>query len=381
MSYHDKGSKPNNGTFLGFHHVTLWVGNAKQAAEFYTLRFGFVPYLYRGLETGDRSIVSHVIKQGKIILEFKSALTPNNDKLGSHLVKHGDAVRDVSFQVEDLGMIVKVAKEKGATITNDIWEESDKDGKVRMATVKTYGDTVHTLIEKNEYKGEFLPNYSQHPLANDPLCNELPEIGLKYIDHIVGNQPDACMASAADWYENNLLFHRFWSIDDSQIHTKYSALRSVVMASWNESIKMPINEPASGLRKSQIQEYVDYNDGPGVQHIALYTDNIIQAITNLRKRGMTFLVVPNTYYDELRKNLKKSKVKITEDLDILQKLNTLVDYDDNGYLLQIFTKPTQDRPTLFYEIIQRNNFSGFGAGNFKSLFEAIELEQQRRGNL
>lgn len=209
----------------------------------------------------------------------------------------------------------------------------------------------------------------------------MPDTGILYIDHIVGNQPDLQMENAVQWYEKNLMFHRFWSVDDKQVHTKYSALRSIVMANWEETIKMPINEPAPGLKKSQIQEYVDYYGSAGVQHIALRTDNIIESINNLRKRGTEFLDIPDTYYTELRKRLTKSKVKVKESIDTLQKLKILIDYDDDGYLLQIFTKPLQDRPTVFLEIIQRNNHQGFGAGNFQALFQCIELEQEERGNL
>jgi len=246
--------------------------------------------------------------------------------------------------------------------------------------VKTYGDTTHTFVERLNYPGLFLPGYKVHP-SRDLLAAKLPEVGLNFIDHVVGNQPDAEMEPASDWYEKNLQFHRFWSVDDSQIHTEFSALRSIVVTNYEETIKMPINEPAAGKKKSQIQEYVDYYGGAGVQHIALNTSDIIRAITNLRARGTEFLQVPDTYYTTLKENLRNSKVKVTEDMNKLQELNILVDYDDNGYLLQIFSKPLQDRPTVFLEVIQRHNHSGFGAGNFKSLFEAIEADQDERGNL
>lgn len=216
---------------------------------------------------------------------------------------------------------------------------------------------------------------------SDPLVALLPPTLLNFIDHCVGNQPDLEMEAVADWYERNLQFHRFWSVDDTQIHTEYSALRSIVMTNYEETVKMPINEPANGKRKSQIQEYVEYNGGAGVQHIALNTSDIIAAIRNLRARGVEFLSIPDTYYTMLRKNLAASAVKVTEDLQVLQELQILIDYDENGYLLQIFTKNVQDRPTVFLEVIQRHNHQGFGAGNFKSLFEAIEAEQGKRGNL
>merc|ERR1712121_49263 len=269
----------------------------------------------------------------------------------------------------------------GATVVRDIWEESDSNGKVRMAMLQTYGETTHTLIERQNYHGLFLPGYAEPIDGKDRLLDNLPEPELRFIDHIVGNQPDLMMENVASWYEKNLLFHRFWSVDDSQVHTEYSALRSIVVTNYEETIKMPINEPAPGKKKSQIQEYVDYYGSAGVQHIALNTDDIIGAIQNLKERGCVFLTIPKTYYKNLRERLRNSKTVVKEDMDTLEKLNILVDFDENGYLLQIFPKPCQDRPTLFLETIQRRNHQGFGAGNFKSLFEAIELDLAQRGNL
>ncbi|PSN31547.1 4-hydroxyphenylpyruvate dioxygenase [Blattella germanica] len=379
-TYTDKGPKPDKGKFLHFDHLTFWVGNAKQAASYYCTRLGFEPLAYQGLETGSRKIASHVVKQNKIIFVFASAYEPNNDEMGKHLVRHGDGVKDIAFAVEDLDAIVQRAKERGAKIIKDIWEEKDEGGIVRFARVQTYGDTTHTFVERSKYKGLFLPGFRK-PLQEDVLCKKLPAVKLDFVDHVVGNQPDEGMVPAADWYEKNLMFHRFWSVDDSQIHTEYSALRSIVMTNWEETIKIPINEPAPGKKKSQIEEYVDYYGGAGVQHIALNTQDIISAIRNLRERGQDFLQVPDTYYDVLREKLKTDNIKLIEDLDILQELKILVDYDQDGYLLQIFTKNMQDRPTLFLEVIQRHNHNGFGAGNFKALFEAIETEQSQRGNL
>ncbi|XP_033465917.1 4-hydroxyphenylpyruvate dioxygenase [Epinephelus lanceolatus] len=380
-SYTDKGEKHAKGRFINFHHLTFWVGNAKQAAAYYCDKMGFEPLAYKGLETGSREVVSHVIRQDKIIFAFESALNPGNEEMGEHMIKHGDGVKDIAFHVEDCDFIIKTAKERGAVIVKEPWVEQDSHGKVKYAVIQTYGDTTHTLIEYlSPYKGLFLPGYKQ-PLFKDPLLAKLPPGGLSFIDHIVGNQPDDQMLPVTDWYQKCLLFHRFWSIDDKQIHTQYSSLRSIVVTNYEETIKMPINEPAAGKKISQIQEYVDYNGGPGVQHIALNTSNIIQSVVNLRARGMEFLAAPDMYYKNLRRNLKTAKIKVKEDLDRLQELKILVDFDDKGYLLQIFTKPVQDRPTLFLEIIQRHNHSGFGAGNFKSLFEAIEKDQDARGNL
>merc|ERR1712179_738065 len=357
-NYEDKGPKPERGRFLRFDHIEWWVGNAKQAASYYCARLGFEPLAYQGLETGSRKVASHVVRQKDTIFVFKSAYEPGSEEckiMGEHLVAHGEVVKD-------------------------IWTEEDDGGKVRFATVQTYGDTTHTFVERAGYKGLFLPGYKD-PLYKDLLLPSLPATGIYFIDHVVGNQPDLQMEDAAKWYERNLLFHRFWSVDDTQMHTDYSALRSVVMANYEETVKMPINEPAPGKKKSQIQEYVDYYGSAGVQHIALRSFDIIQSIENLRARGTEFLNIPDSYYDLLRKRLASSPVKVKEDLDKIQKLKILIDYDDNGYLLQIFTKPVQDRPTVFIEIIQRHNHQGFGAGNFKALFECIELDQATRGNL
>uniref|UniRef100_A0A8C5QZU4 4-hydroxyphenylpyruvate dioxygenase n=1 Tax=Leptobrachium leishanense TaxID=445787 RepID=A0A8C5QZU4_9ANUR len=352
-----------------------------KAASFYCDKFGFEPFAYKGLETGSREVVSHAIKQNKIIFVFQSPLNPGNQEMGQHMIKHGDGVKDVAFQVEDCDFIFQKAKERGATIVKEPWTEEDEGGRVRYTVLQTYGDTTHTLVEYlGPYRGTFLPGFKE-PLSSDPLLSTLPPGGLNFIDHIVGNQPDDDMVPIVDWYQRCLLFHRFWSVDDKQVHTEYSALRSIVVTNYEETIKMPINEPAPGKKRSQIQEYVDYYGGAGVQHIALNTSDIIKAVNHLRSRGIEFLSAPDTYYDQLRKNLRTAKITVKEDINVLQELKILVDFDDNGYLLQIFTKPMQDRPTLFLEVIQRYNHYGFGAGNFKSLFEAIEKDQDARGNL
>ncbi|KAK7925673.1 hypothetical protein WMY93_007983 [Mugilogobius chulae] len=370
-SYTDKGEKHKQGRFLRFHHITFWVGNAKQAASFYCDKMGFEPLAYKGLETGSRDVAAHVIRQNKIMLVFESALNPGNKEMGEHLMKHGDGVKDIAFQVEDCDFLIKTAKERGATVVKEPWVEQDSYGKVKYAVIQTYGDTTHTFVEYlGSYTGLFLPGFKE-PLFMDPLLSKLPPGGLNFIDHIVGNQPDDQMVPISDWYQKCLLFHRFWSIDDKQIHTQFSALRSIVVTNYEETIKMPINEPALGKKKSQIQEYVDYNGGAGVQHIALNTSNIIETIVNLRARGMEFLSAPDTYYETLREKLRTAKIKVKEDLSRLQELKILVDFDDKGYLLQIFSKPVQDRPTLFLEVIQRYNHYGFGAGNFKSLLRPL----------
>lgn len=296
-------------------------------------------------------------------------------------MQHGDGVKEIAFDVQDLDLIVQRAKERGGKIVRDIWKESDEDGTARFATIQTYGDITHTLVDRKKYSGDFLPGYKPHPMQNDPLLQLLPDTQLNFIDHCVGNQPEMCMEPVASWYEKVLQFHRFWSADERLIHTENSACRTTVMTNYEETIKLPISEAAPGQKKSNIQEFVDYYNGAGVQHIALHTNDIIASIENMRARGMEFLRVPDTYYDLLDGRLKADKFQIKEDLNVLRKLHILIDYDQKGYLLQIFTKNMQDRPTLFLEIIQRHNHQGFGAGNFKALFTACEMEQEMRGNL
>lgn len=379
-NYTDKGTKPEVGYYHGFNHVSFYVGNAVQAADWYIARMGFQRIAYKGLETGSRQRVHHVIRLGGVIFEFISALNPGDNEIGSQLALHGDGAKIVAFTVDNCAGIYKAAISRGAVSVFEPREESDSDGKVVLAAIKTYGDTQHWFVERKDYKGVFLPGYKKWE-KEEPLLALAPAVSLEKIDHVVGNQPDNQMTPVADWYLKILQFHRFWSVDDKTMRTEYSALRSIVVTDYDENIKMPINEPAHGAKKSQIQEYVEYYGGAGVQHIALKTDDIISTVTNLRKRGLAFLEVPDTYWKTLRKRLEKSPIKVKEDLDLIQKLRILVDFDDKGYLLQIFTRPVQDRPTVFYEFIQRNNHQGFGAGNFKALFKAIEDAQKERGNL
>ncbi len=376
----EKGERPSVGKFHGFDHIEFWVGNAYQASAYYVARMGFKRVAYKGLETGSRDVASHVVQQGRMVFVFSSTLKPNDGPMAASLAAHGDGAKDVAFHVDDVRGIYAKAVERGAKSIREPFEMSDEHGTVVLATVQTYGDTWHTFVQRDGYKGVFLPGFA--PVDDqDPLEKVTEPVGLQFIDHVVGNQPDGEMNTAVEWYENKLDFHRFWSVDDKDIHTEYSSLRSVVVTDYDEVIKMPINEPAEGRRKSQIQEYVDYYNGAGVQHIAMHTDNIIQTIERMRARGVRFLDVPDKYYDNLRKALADSPTKVQEDLATLQKLKILVDYDENGYLLQIFTKCLEDRPTLFLEVIQRRNHNGFGAGNFKALFEAIERDQAERGNL
>jgi 4-hydroxyphenylpyruvate dioxygenase len=293
-------------------------------------------------------------------------------------------VKDVAFEVDNVEAMYRQAVEQDAVSVQPPRESCDENGSVTTAIIRTYGDTTHTLISRDSYHGAFLPGYKSVPSSKvDPLQKLLPSVTLEAIDHCVGNQGWGAMEAACAYYEKCLSFHRFWSVDDSQISTEFSALNSIVMASPNNVVKMPINEPAPGKKKSQIEEYVDFYGGAGVQHIALRTNNIIGAVSNMRARGVEFISVPETYYTTMRMRLKTDKRnwELQEDFDTIQRLNILIDFDEGGYLLQLFTKPLMDRPTVFIEIIQRNEFDGFGAGNFKSLFEAIEREQAERGNL
>ncbi|PIA17836.1 4-hydroxyphenylpyruvate dioxygenase [Coemansia reversa NRRL 1564] len=379
-SYADKGIKPDV-NYEAFHHITFWVGNAKQAAVYYIVNFGFRYIGYQGLETGHRDVVSHVVGCGELVFVFQSALRPGNKEMTEFLGLHGDGVKNVAFTVDNARECYRMAVEQGAVSVNKPWVESDDEGEVIMATIRVYGDTDHTFVERNKYTGKFLPGFLIETSRFEMLGDTLAPVPLEFIDHCVSNQPESQMVEVTERYEKMLGFHRFWSVDDKDISTEYSSLRSIVMAEWNEKVKMPINEPAKGLRKSQIDEYIEFYGGPGIQHIAIRTNDIIAAVTNMKKRGAQFLPAPKAYYDSLRERLQHSKITVTEDMDALEELNILVDFDDQGYLLQIFTMPLEDRPTVFLEFIQRHNHQGFGAGNFSQLFKAIEHEQSLRGNL
>jgi len=354
---------------------------------------GFQHLAYSGLETGSRIFASHVVSNGKVKFVLVSPLRSRQiqnvteeekkqlEAMHEHLEKHGDAVKDVSFEVDDVYAVYNQAVANGAVSVRPPKRTEDKGfGSVVTATIQTYGETTHTLIDRQEYTGSFMPGY-RTTTTTDPLASMLPEIELEAIDHCVGNQDWDQMNKICEYYEKCLGFHRFWSVDDKDICTEYSALRSIVMASPNEVVKMPMNEPAEGKKKSQIEEYVDFYNGPGVQHIALRTKSVIGTVTAMKKRGIEFISVPETYYINMKARLEKTGLKLEEDFETLRRLSILIDFDEGGYLLQLFTKPLMDRPTVFIEIIQRNNFNGFGAGNFKSLFEAIEREQAERGNL
>lgn len=328
------GGKTDVGTatpalYKEFHHVEMWVGNAKQTATYFIARMGFQPVAYRGLETGNRDVVTHVVQQGKVRFAFSSALNPGNDAMGDHHKKHGDGVKDVAILVSDCRKVYEMVVAAGGKSVQAPHEVEDEHGKVLMATVETYGDTVHTFIEMGDYAGPFLPGF-RAVTEEDPLAAAFPSPKLEFIDHVVGNQPDQEMEAVCDWYERVMGFRRFWSVDDSQVTTEFSSLRSVVMTDPSESVKMPINEPANGKRKSQIQEFVDFYGGPGVQHMALRSFDIIHSVKALKTRGVQFLKVPETYYEDLRRRLGDAGQGIKEDLDVIQALNILVDFDQDG---------------------------------------------------
>lgn len=355
----------------GTDYVELYVGNAKQSALYYQYAFGYQLIAYAGPETGVKDRASYVLKQDKIRLVLTSPLHPDGE-IAKHIQRHGDGVKVLALWVDDAKQSWKETTNRGAESAMEPITLSDEFGEVVVASIKTYGDTIHTFVERKDYNGVFFPGYQPKSNTYSPTS-----IGLKYIDHCVGNVELGEMNRWVKFYENVMGFKLLITFDDEDISTEYSALMSKVVSNGNGYIKFPINEPAQGKKKSQIEEYLDFYHGPGVQHIAIATDDIIQTVTELRNRGVEFLVVPPSYYEDLLDRVGK----IDEDLRPLKELNILVDRDDEGYLLQIFTKPVQDRPTLFFEIIQRKGAKSFGKGNFKALFEAIEREQGLRGNL
>ncbi|MEL7020728.1 MAG: 4-hydroxyphenylpyruvate dioxygenase [Bacteroidota bacterium] len=358
---------PINGT----DYIELYVSNAKQAAHYYRTAFGFQPLAYAGLETGQRDLESYVVVQDKIRLVLTSPLRSGTD-IGRHIDQHGDGVKVTALWVDDATYAYEETIRRGAKSYMPPTVEEDEYGKVVRSGIYTYGEVVHLFVERKAYTGTFLPGYQ----AWTPHF-ETTTVGLKYVDHMVGNVEMGQMNKWVKFYEEVMGFKQILSFDDKDISTEYTALMSKVMSNGNGRIKFPINEPAAGLKKSQVDEYLEFYEGAGVQHIAVATDNIVQTVTKLRDRGVEFLNIPTTYYDTLQERVGK----IDEDIEALQKLGILVDRDDEGYLLQIFTKTVQARPTMFFEIIQRKGATSFGKGNFKALFEAIEREQELRGTL
>ena len=361
---------------LGTDYVEFYVGNAKQSAHYYKTAFGYQSLAYAGLETGVRDRTSYVLKQDKIRLVLTTPLNENSP-INDHLRKHGDGVKVVALWVEDATSAYEETIKRGGRSFMEPTVEKDEFGEVVRSGIYTYGETVHLFVERKNYNGVFLPGYKEWKSDYNP-----EPVGLKYIDHMVGNVGWNEMNTWVKFYEDVMGFVNFLSFDDKQIHTEYSALMSKVMSNGNGRIKFPINEPAEGKKRSQIEEYLDFYGGPGVQHIAIATDDIIGTVTQLKARGIEFLSAPpHAYYQAIPERLGVHMDMMKEDLNTIEKLAIMVDADEDGYLLQIFTKPVQDRPTLFFEIIQRMGAKGFGAGNFKALFESIEREQSLRGTL
>ena len=358
---------PLNGT----DHIEFYVGNAKQAAHFYESVFGFEIIAYSGPETGVRDRSSYVLKQGKLRFIMTAAMSGNSE-ISEHVKQHGDGVKVLALWVDDATKSFHETVSRGATPVAEPKTLRDENGFVVVSSIKTYGDTIHTFVERRNYKGLFLPNYQPYKSRTFKET-----VGLQYVDHCVGNVALGEMDKWVAFYEEVMGFKLLLTFDDKDISTEYSALMSKVVSNGNGYVKFPINEPAEGKKKSQIEEYLDFYNGAGVQHIAVATNDIIKTVTQLKERGVEFLQVPNSYYDELLERVGE----IDEDLQPLRELNILVDRDEEGYLLQIFTKPVEDRPTLFLEIIQRKGATSFGKGNFKALFESIEREQAKRGNL
>ena len=364
----------NNQDFLplnGTDYVEFYVGNAKQAAHYYQTAFGFQPLAYAGLETGLTDRSSYVLQQGKIRFILTTALIPDST-VGEHVKEHGDGVKVVALWVDDARKSFEETTKRGAKPYMQPTVQSDEHGEVVISGIHIYGETVHLFVERKNYHGVFLPGYEKWEPDYRPT-----DVGLKYVDHMVGNVGWGQMNTWIDFYANVMGFKQLISFDDKDISTEYTALMSKVMSNSNGYIKFPINEPAKGKKKSQIEEYIDYYRGSGVQHVAMATDNIMKTVGELRSRGVEFLTVPDTYYETVTDRVGA----IDEDLKVLQKLGVLIDRDEEGYLLQLFTKPVEDRPTVFFEIIQRKGAKSFGKGNFKALFESIEREQARRGTL
>ena len=355
----------------GTDHVEIWAGNARQAAHYYRSAFGFNVVAYAGPETGVRDRSSYVLEQGRVRLVVTAPLQPDGE-VAEHVRLHGDGVKAIALATHDAAAAHAAALARGARSLREPTTVEDAHGVIRYATIATFGDTVHHLVERDEYAGPHWPGYRAETRSGGG-------VGLHHIDHAVGNVPVGEMEPTVQWYAGVMGFNVFQEFDENDIATQYSALRSKVTRDPESMVTFPINEPAKGLKASQIQEYLDYYHGSGVQHIALHTDDIVATVASMRDRGVEFLQTPDSYYETMAPRARAEGV--TEDLDRLRDLRVLVDFDENGYLLQIFTRPVGDRPTLFYEVIQRKGCKGFGKGNFKALFEAIEREQAARGNL
>ena len=361
---------------LGTDYVEFYVGNAKQAAHYYKSAFGFQSLAYAGLETGLQDRASYVVKQDKVRLVLTTGMRSNSE-INEHVKKHGDGIKVVGLWVEDARKAFEETTKRGAKAFMEPTVTTDENGEVVQSGIYAYGETIFMFTERKNYNGVFMPGYEKWETEYNPA-----PAGLKYIDHMVGNVDWNQMDTWVKWFEEVMGFENFLSFDDKQVSTEYSALMSKVMANGNGRIKFPINEPAEGKKKSQIEEYLEFYEGEGVQHIAVTTDDIVKTVNDLKSRGVEFLSrPPQAYYDAIPERLKAHMHRFKEDIKELQELGILIDADEEGYLLQIFTRPVEDRPTFFFEVIQRMGARGFGAGNFKALFQSIEREQERRGTL
>ncbi|XP_041979487.1 4-hydroxyphenylpyruvate dioxygenase-like [Aricia agestis] len=366
---------PAGGTDAGvvaFDHLTFWVGNAKTAASYFISRLGFRPHVHRP-PTDDRPVVSYVVKQNQIMILFESAISDHD--ISYHVTAHGDCVRDVAFVVSDVAAVMATAQARGAAVVRGVTVEGDDDGVLTYAVLKTYGDNTHTLIDRSQYKGLFLPGYQ--PMDEDPLTSILAETKLTHIDHVEANLADGTLADSVDWYEKNLNMKRFWCVDYEHDLVPYSCIRSDSVINKNEAVLLSFNEAAPGLRpSSKATEFVKALGSAGVEHVALYTDDIVDTMRNLKSRGADVLTWPATYYDLIKKKLDNSPLEVKESIEELKVNNILIDFDEKGYMLQAFTKHLQARPTVFIEVIQRRNHRGFGAMNYKWVFETIEILQK-----
>ncbi|ODS23797.1 4-hydroxyphenylpyruvate dioxygenase [Candidatus Endobugula sertula] len=368
--------------YHGFHHIEMRVCNSYQAAMYFSTFMGMDVIAYKGLETGSKDYSSYVLRGGDFFLILTSPLNSNEKKVNAYLKKHGDSIYDVAFLVDDAKAIYQHAVENGAKTVSRPEVMKDSEGEVVIATVSAFGSVVHTFVENKNYNGVFLPGYSTEHILESRLHTVLPDTSLGHIDHIVANQGPGLLKTTTDFYIQCLGFHPYWSIDDDLLQTGNTGLRSMVVADYDETIKIPVNEPSENFKGvSQTQEFVDFHGLGGVQHVAICNNNLEVTVRAFRDRGGHVLPVPENYYDDLDIALEKCQLKLTVSVETMKELDMVVDFDENGYILQIFTRPLQSRPTSFFELMQRNNHDGFGAGNFKSLFSAIEKQQEARGTL
>ena len=380
--YAKQGERPSFGAYHGFHHIEMLVCNSYQAAMYYSTFMGMEIIAYKGLETGSKDYSSYVLQGGKFILVLTSPLNPDEKRINAYLSKHGDSIYDVAFAVDDAKSTYEYAIAKGARSISEPKTYTDANGEVVIATIAAFGSVVHSFVEKKNYEGAFIPGYSLDHILGNRLQNTLPDTCLSHVDHVVANQGPGLLKTTADFYIERLGFRQYWSIDDKLLQTGNTGLRSMVVSDYDETIKIPVNEPSENFKgRSQTQEFVDFHGVGGIQHVAICNNNLEVTVRAFRDRGGHVLPVPANYYDDLDKLLENCNLDLTVSVETMKELDMVVDFDENGYILQIFTRPLQSRPTSFFELMQRNNHDGFGVGNFKSLFSAIEKQQKLRGTL